>query len=203
MSQTPRPSVVIAYHSGFGHTAQVAEAVARGASSAGADVTTIPVEEITGEQWTLLDDADAIIFGAPTYMGSASAAFHSFAEASSKRYFTQQWAGKLAAGFTNSGAKSGDKSVTLSWFQTLAAQHGMQWINLGLTPGWASTTGSENDLNRLGFFTGAATQSPVDAGIEAMSASDLATAEHLGRHVTTQAAVWVAGRLASLEPADA
>jgi multimeric flavodoxin WrbA len=129
-------------------------------------------------------------------MGTASAAFHAFAEATSKRYFTQAWDGKLAAGFTNSGAKSGDKASTLAWFATLAVQHGMHWVNLGLQPGWASTTGSENDLNRLGFFTGAAAQSPVDAGTEAVAKSDIATAEHLGTRVAEHAAVLAAGRAA-------
>lgn len=191
---TTNPVVAITFHSGYGHTAAVADAVARGASEAGAEVISIRVDTITDEQWKQLDDADAIIFGAPTYMGGASAAFHTFAEATSKRYFTQTWAGKIAAGFTNSGAKAGDKSNTLTWFQTLAAQHGMQWVNLGILPGWASTTGSEADLNRLGFFSGVATQSPVDAGTEAMAPSDIATAEEFGRHVTAATRTWVAGR---------
>ncbi|MCI1634597.1 flavodoxin family protein [Bifidobacterium sp.] len=187
------PTVAIAYHSGYGHTAAVAEAVAKGVKAGNAKAILIPVDTINDEQWKQLDEADAIIFGAPTYMGGASAAFHAFAETSSKRYFTQKWAGKLAAGFTNSGAKAGDKSITLAWFQAFAAQHGMQWINLGILPGWASTTGSEDDLNRLGFFGGAAVQSPVDAGVEAMSASDLKTAEHLGTHVAQQSLVWLRG----------
>ena len=65
-------------------------------------------------------------------MGTASGAFHQFAEATSKRWFTDAWQDKLAAGFTNSGSKSGDKGHTLQFFQTLAAQHGMHWVNLGL-----------------------------------------------------------------------
>ena len=63
-------------------------------------------------------------------------------------------------------------------------------------PGWAATTGSSDQLNRLGFFTVAAAQSPIDAGVEAMAESDRATAEHLGRRVAEHAAVWVAGRSA-------
>jgi NAD(P)H dehydrogenase (quinone) len=85
---TTRPTVVIAFHSGYGHTAVIAEAVARGASDAGAQAISISVDSITWEQWVQLDEADAIIFGSPTYMGTASTAFHAFAEASSKRYQT-------------------------------------------------------------------------------------------------------------------
>jgi NAD(P)H dehydrogenase (quinone) len=196
MSSPIRPSLAIAFHSGYGHTAVLAEAVARGAAAAGADVASIAVDAITDEQWAQLDAADAIVFGSPTYMGTASAAFHAFAEESSKRWFTQSWVGKLAAGFTNSGAKAGDKSSTLDYFVTMAAQHGMHWISLGLQPGWNSTTASENDLNRLGYFAGAAAHSPVDAGPEAVHKSDIATAEYLGARVAREAAVFVAGRAA-------
>lgn len=146
------PVVSIAYHSGYGHTAVLAEAVRAGALEAGAEVHLINVAEITEEQWTVLDGSDAIVFGSPTYMGTASGPFHVFAEATSKRWFGQDWKDKLAAGFTNSGSKSGDKLHTLQFFQILAAQHGMHWINLGLHPGWNNSEGSEHDLNRLGVF---------------------------------------------------
>ncbi|MEU5194073.1 flavodoxin family protein [Streptomyces scabiei] len=196
MPHSGRPTIAVAFHSGYGHTAVVAEAVARGAAEAGAEVVSISVDTIADEQWAQLDAADAIIFGAPTYMGTASAAFHTFAQASTKRWYSQSWVDKLAAGFTNSGAKSGDKSSTLGYFTTMAAQHGMHWISLGLQPGWDSTTGSEDDINRLGFFMGVGTQSPTDAGPEAVHTSDIATAEHLGARVARQAAVFRAGRAA-------
>ncbi|MFF5448397.1 flavodoxin family protein [Streptomyces sp. NPDC012888] len=190
------PVVSIAYHSGYGHTAVIAEAVRNGAAEAGATVHLIKVDEIDDAQWELLDASDAIVFGSPTYMGTASGAFHVFAEATSKRWFADAWQDKLAAGFTNSGSKSGDKLHTLQFFQTLAAQHGMSWVNLGLKPGWNSSTGSENDLNRLGFFSGAAAQSNSDEGPEAVHKADVATAEHLGRRVAETARVFAAGRAA-------
>nr|WSY48725.1 flavodoxin family protein [Streptomyces sp. NBC_00886]WSY57539.1 flavodoxin family protein [Streptomyces sp. NBC_00886] len=190
------PIVSIAYHSGFGHTTVIAEAVQRGAKEAGAVVNLIAVGEITDAQWGQLDASDAIIFGSPTYMGTAATAFHGFAEASSERWFGQVWKDKLAAGFTNSGSKAGDKQSTLQWFATLASQHGMHWISLGMQGGWNSSQGSENDLNRLGFFLGAASQSNVDQGTEGVTASDIATAEALGRRVADAAATWAAGRTA-------
>lgn len=173
--------VSVAFHSGYGHTAVLAEAVRAGAADAGAEVHLIDVAEITEEQWTLLDGSDAIVFGSPTYMGTASGAFHVFAEATSARWATQAWQDKLAAGFTNSGSKNGDKLHTLQFFQILAGQLGMHWVNLGLMPGWNSSTGSEHDLNRLGVSLGAAAQTDVDAGPEGVHKADAATAEHLGR----------------------
>ena len=196
MTTTVRPTVAIAYHSGYGHTAVLAEAVARGAADAGAEVVSIAVDTITDEQWEQLDAADAIVFGSPTYMGTASGAFHVFGEATSKRWFTNAWHDKVAAGFTNSASKSGDKSGTLAGFQTLAAQHGMHWVNLGLKPGWNSSTASENDLNRLGFYAGAGAATPSDGGVDAVHKSDIATAEHLGERVARHTAVVLAGRAA-------
>ena len=69
--------VCVVYHSGFGHTAKQAAAVAEGARGvSGVDVSELPVEEFAEEKsaaWELLDAAEAIIFGCPTYMGSPSA----------------------------------------------------------------------------------------------------------------------------------
>ncbi|MER6617019.1 flavodoxin family protein [Streptomyces xantholiticus] len=190
------PVVSIAYHSGYGHTAVIAEAVRDGAAAAGATVHLIKVDEIDEAQWELLDGSDAIVFGSPTYMGTASGAFHKFAEDSSKRWFTDAWKNKLAAGFSNSGSKSGDKLHTLQYFATLAAQHGMHWVNLGLKPGWNSTEGSEHDLNRLGFFFGAAAQTNSDEGPEGVHKADIATAQHLGGRVAETARTFIAGQAA-------
>jgi multimeric flavodoxin WrbA len=188
------PVVSIAYHSGYGHTSVLAEAVRAGAADAGAVVHLIKVDGITDEGWALLDASDAIVFGSPTYMGTASGAFHQFAEDSSKRWFSQAWKDKLAAGFTNSGSKSGDKLHTLQFFSVLAAQHGMSWINLGLHPGWNSSTASEHDLNRLGIFLGAGAQTHTDHGPEGVHKADIATAEHLGRRIAEQARIYTTGR---------
>ncbi|MCX4751689.1 flavodoxin family protein [Kitasatospora sp. NBC_01287] len=188
------PVISIAVHSGFGHTAVIAEAVRTGALEAGATVHLIKVDEITEAQWELLDASDAIVFGSPTYMGGASGAFHTFAEASAKRWFASAWKDKLAAGFSNSGSKSGDKLATLQFLSNFAAQHGMTWISLGLHPGWNLSTASENDLNRLGFFLGAGAQSNNDQGTEGVHKADIATAEHLGRRVAEQTSVFLAGK---------
>jgi multimeric flavodoxin WrbA len=173
----------------------LAEAVARGAAEAGAEVVSITVDTITDAQWAQLDAADAIVFGSPTYMGTASAAFHAFAEAGSKRYINRTWSDKYAAGFTISGGLSGDKSSTLGYFVTLAAQHGMHWISLGQLPGFGDAS-SESQPNRLGYYVGAGSQSRYDAGADAIPKSDIVTAEHLGARVTEQTAIYIAGRAA-------
>ena len=74
-------------------------------------------------------EADAIVFGAPTYVAGVSAAFKAFQEASSRLVMTQGFGGKIRwAGFTNSGSRSGDKLATLIQLALFAAQHGMHWV---------------------------------------------------------------------------
>jgi NAD(P)H dehydrogenase (quinone) len=177
------PAVVIAYHSGFGHTAVLADAVAAGAREAGADVSVIAVDRITDADWDLLDGADGIVFGSATYMGNVSAGFQAFAEQTGRRCLNGTWRDKVAAGFTNSGAKSGDKVQALVSLAVFAAQHHMHWVNLGLGAGWNSSTGSENDLNRLGFWLGAGAQTDVDAKPDQVHPSDVRTCRHLGWRV--------------------
>lgn len=182
-------SVAVAYHSGSGHTRVLAEAVAVGALEAGAEAHLIRVDTITAGQWEQLDAADAIVFGAPTYMGTASAAFHVFAQATAGRWSRRAWRDKAAAGFTIAGAMSGDKLHTLQYFAVLAAQHGMHWVNLDLLPGWSRSTGSAEELNRLGIALGAGAQANTDEGWEAVPRADADTALHLGRRVARTAAV--------------
>lgn len=176
--------IAIIYHSGFGHTQKQAEAVRDGVNKEkNVSVILIGVADID-ENWQLLADADAIIFGSPTYMGSVSAPFKEFMDKSSKVWFEQGWKDKLAAGFTNSSSQSGDKLATLQQFAVLAAQHSMIWISLGLLPGNNSSTGSVDDLNRIGSSLGAMAQSNADEGPDkGPSASDLETAKHLGQRV--------------------
>ena len=130
---------------------------------------------------------DALIFGTPTYMGGVSAPFKTFMDASAKVWFVQGWKDKLAAGFTHSGSQNGDKFNTVTQLFTFAMQHGMIWAGLGLMPGNNTSKGSNSDLNRLGGFSGALTQSNNDQGAEAIPASDLKTAEALGARVAAVA----------------
>ena len=93
------------------------------------------------------------------------------------------------------GAHAGDKLATLIQIALFAAQHGMHWVNLALPPANNSTTGSDQDLNRLGFWLGAGAQSNVDQAAEIVPPeSDLATARHLGQRVAEVALQLARGR---------
>mgnify|MGYP000387850652 CR=1 FL=1 len=191
------PSVVVAYQSGFGHTATLADAVAHGARSAGAAVSSVRLPDLGDDDWATLDGADAIIFGTATYMGNVSAGFQAFAEKTGRRCQQGTWSDKVAAGFTNSGAKSGDKLNSLVSLAIFAAQHHMHWVNLGLGPGWNHSAASESDLNRLGFWLGAAAATDVDADPDQVHPSDVATCSQLGRRVAEVTQQLVMGRIAT------
>ncbi|MEU2874197.1 flavodoxin family protein [Streptomyces olivoreticuli] len=189
----PETTVSIAHHSRHGHTAVLAAAVADGVRDTGAEAYLVAVDRIDDRGWRLLDDSDAIIFGCPTYMGSVSSEFQAFSEATSQRWLRGDWRDKVAAGFTNSGCLSGDKLQVLQVLATLAAQHGMHWVNLGVKPGFSSSTDSMDAPNRLGFFLGAGAQTPADLGPEGVHESDLKTCRHLGERVAGVSAVLTAG----------
>lgn len=181
-------SIAVVYHSGYGHTKVVAEAVAQGVEESNADVKLIPVEDVDNH-WDDLAEAKAIIFGSPTYMGSVSADFKGFMDKSSKVWGEQGWKDKLAAGFTNSASFSGDKLNTLIQMSVFAAQHGMIWVGLGLMPGNNTSEGSPEDLNRIGSYLGAMAQSNADQGADVVPPNaDKETAKVLGRRVAEMAA---------------
>ena len=181
--------IAIIYHSGYGHTKKVAEAVAEGS---GAALIAIDAEgNITADDWASLAAADAIIFGSPTYMGAASWQFKKFADASSKVWFGQGWKDKLAAGFTNSASLNGDKLSTLHYFITLSQQHGMVWAGTGMMPA-NSKAATRADINNLASSAGLMMATPSDASTDEMVPGDIATAKAFGERIKTVAARWAA-----------
>ena len=172
--------IVIVFHSGYGHTKKVAEAIAQ---SAGGSLLAIDAEGNLPEGgWEQLAAATTIVFGSPTYMGAPSWQFKKFADASSKPWFTQQWKDKLAAGFTNSATMNGDKLSTLHYFFTLSQQHSMYWVGTGLMPSNAKAA-TRSDVNYVGSFSGLMTVTPSDASADEMVAGDIATAQAFGKRI--------------------
>jgi NAD(P)H dehydrogenase (quinone) len=190
-SNKPMTTVSVLYFSGSGHTAKMAEAVAKGAAASGVHTNLLPIrgEDIHQGRYqndalmAQLDASDAIIFGSPTYMGGPAAQFKAFADATGERWYQRKWADKLAAGFTVSGGPSGDKLSTLQYFFTLAMQHGMVWAGLSDLPG-------ANGVNRLSSYAGAMGQAAQEQPDVAPNAADRLTGESLGRRVAEAAKRW-------------
>lgn len=169
-------SLAIVYHSPYGHTAKVAAYIAQGAAQTGIRVDCMSIENI---DWDVLDQADAIVLGCPTYMGSITSALKLFMEQSSKRWLARTWQGKFAAGFTNGGGLSGDKLAVLQQINLFAMQHGMLWAGLPFMP----TGRSANDINRMSSFLGLMTQSDNAPAEITPPEGDLQTATQFGEYL--------------------
>lgn len=180
--------IVIVYHSGYGHTQKVAEAVAEGS---GGSLLAISAEgNLPDGGWEQLAAAKTIVFGSPTYMGSVSWQFKKFADASSKPWYSQVWKNKLAAGFTNSATLNGDKLSTLHYLFTLSQQHSMFWVGTGMMP-VNNKAATRDDINNVGSSSGLMTVTPSDASVEEMVPGDIATAKAFGKRVAEATAMQV------------
>ena len=177
--------VVVVFHSGYGHTQRMAQAVAEGA---GGQLIAIDADgNLPAGGWEAIAAADAVIFGSPTYMGGPSWQFKKFADASSKAWYVRAWKDKLFAGFTNSASMNGDKFSTIAYLWTLAMQHGGLWAGLGLMPS-NDKAAARNAINYMGGYAGALATSPSDASSAEMAKGDLDTARALGERVAAAAA---------------
>lgn len=186
-----RASVVVVYHSGFGHTATIAESVAKGIDASGvARARAVSVEELhadapaQADAWAALHAADALVLGSPTYMGTVSAPFKAFMDASGQAWLTQRWRDKLCAGFTVGGGLSGDKLGTLQAMMLFAGQHGMLWVSAGFD----STT--QDGINRLSSWSGLMAQAGNGPPSETPPPEDHASARLFGERIAIAAKRW-------------
>ena len=69
-------NIVIVYYSRNGHTRRLAQAIADGATTEQTMVTLLDVTQAI--DWDLLEQADGIIFGSPTFVGSMAGEFKLF-----------------------------------------------------------------------------------------------------------------------------
>lgn len=174
----PTVSMAVVYHSNYGHTKRVAEAIVTGARQqlSAAQAKAVDVHDV---DWEFLDKADLLVFGSAVYMGNVPAGFKTFMDETSKRWYHRKWEGKWAAGFANSGGLSGDKLAVLQQICLYTMQHGMNWIGLPLMP----TGHGEEDLNRLSSFLGLMTQSLDAPPEETPGKGDIDTAIWFGDHL--------------------
>lgn len=177
-------SICIPYFSGFGHTQRIAETIAE---TIGTDARLINVEALADADWHALDRADAIVFGAPTYVGSAAARFSLFLEQIDTRWEHSQWKDKIAAGFTTAIHPSGDKLATLQRLSIFAAQMGMVWV--GPSDIGAPVKPDLPGLNRDGSWLGLMVTEQLGADDDLLP-EDLETARRFGLRVLHATRRW-------------
>ncbi|MFK7885208.1 MAG: flavodoxin family protein [Phycisphaerales bacterium] len=183
--------IVVVYHTGFGHTEAVANSILQGANTIqGIDAALINTDDLPdpgsdrklGPEWDELHSADALIFGCPTYMGTVSAGFKRFMDASGTVWFEQRWRDKLAAGFTVASGLSGDKLNTLMAINVFAAQHSMVWVSQGIM--------GKGDINRMGSYLGMMAQAGNGPATETPPPEDHETARQFGERVAKATLRW-------------
>lgn len=180
-------NVSIVYFSGTGNTRLMAEKILEGAVSiTEVDGVLFPIEgsDIKAGRYrndvifAELEKANAIVFGSPTYMGSASAQMKAFMDASSELWIQQTWKDKVAGGFTSGASPSGDKLFTLQQFSVFASQHAMHWVNFGELP-------TEESVNRLGASLGIMAHNPSFEPATELHPGDAETAFLYGKRIAT------------------
>lgn len=179
-------NIAIPFYSGSGHTQKLATLIAAGALSGGkVTVSLHDVTSLTSADTDKINASDAIIFGAPTYMGGIAAPFKSFMDDSSDLWQSRGWANKIAAGFTVATFPGGDKLASLQQLSIFAAQHAMIWV--GDDQIGAPVTGDA--VNPNGHWLGLAASSSRDKSV-LIDAPDATTAHHFGIRIATATLRW-------------
>lgn len=188
--------VLILYYSSYGHTEQMAEAVAEGARAAGVDVDIRRVRETapddvvsaahfkTESPHPVLDDPaeltryDAIVVGAPTRFGRMPSQMAAFWDKAGGLWAEGALNGKVGAAFTSTASQHGGMEATLLSIITNLLHLGL--VIVGLDYGFS---GLQNvDGVHGGAPYGAGTIAGID-GSRRPTEIDLAGARYQGRRV--------------------
>ena len=149
--------VLVLYYSSYGHIEQMADAVAEGARSAGAEVDirrvpeTAPAEVVAAagfkadtahpviESVEALANYDAIIVGAPTRFGRMPSQMASFLDQAGGLWFRGALNGKIGGAFTSTATQHGGQETTLFSIITNLLHFGLTIV--GLDYGFAGQMG--------------------------------------------------------------
>lgn len=192
--------VLVLYYSSFGHIERMADAVAEGARSAGAEVTVKRVSElmprgVAEKAGVKLDqgapiatveelaDYDAIIFGTPTRFGMMAAQMRNFLDQTGGLWVKGALVGKVGSVFASTATQHGGQESTILSFHTTLLHQGM--VIVGLPYAFAGQTGV--DEVKGGSPYGATTIADGN-GSRQPSAVELEGAKFQGAHVARIAA---------------
>jgi NAD(P)H dehydrogenase (quinone) len=112
--------VLVAYYSRSGHTAAMAEAVAKGAAQAGASVECKSIKDVAAKE---LLKYDGIVLGSPTYYGTMAWELKKLLDDSVA--FHGQLSGKVGGAFSSSGNIGGGNETTIMHILQALLIHGM------------------------------------------------------------------------------
>ncbi len=194
------PKVLVLYYSSYGHIETMAQAVAEGARSTGAqvDIKRVPElvpQEIAAKSHFKLDQAapvavvddmanyDAIIIGAPTRFGNMAAQMKNFLDQAGGLWMTGKLVGKVGSVFTSTATQHGGQESTILSTHTVLLHLGM--VIVGLPYAFQGQMGVSEVMGNSPY--GASTIAGGD-GSRKPSAVELEGARWQGRHVAQIAA---------------
>ncbi|QYE36382.1 NAD(P)H:quinone oxidoreductase [Polymorphobacter sp. PAMC 29334] len=193
--------ILVLYYSSYGHIEQMANAMAEGARSGGADVDIRRVAETAPQQVVeaahfktdtahpviegpdALKQYDAIIVGAPTRYGRMPSQMAAFWDTTGGLWFTGGLIGKVGGAFTSTASQHGGQETTLFSIITNLMHHGMTIV--GLDYGFQGQMGV--DKVRGGSPYGATTIADGD-GSRQPGAEELDAARYQGKRTAETAA---------------
>jgi NAD(P)H dehydrogenase (quinone) len=194
------PKVLVLYYSTYGHIEKMAEAVAEGARSAGAQVDIkrvpemVPEEIARGAHFKLdqaapvatiadLEHYDAIVVGTGTRFGRMSSQMAAFLDQAGGLWARGALNGKVGAAFASTATQHGGQETTLFSIITNLLHFGMVVVGLPY-----SHQGQMTLAEIVGGAPYGATTIAGGDGSRQPSAIDLAGARHQGELVAKTAA---------------
>jgi NAD(P)H dehydrogenase (quinone) len=201
--------IQVVFYSMYGHVYRMAEAVAEGARSAGADVELLRVPELIPDEALersgakaaqaafahvpvatvdRLPEADGIIFGTPTRFGNMAAQMRNFLDQTGGLWMKGALIGKVGSVFTSTATQHGGQESTILSTHITLLHHGMVIVGAPFSEPRISSIAAMNG----GSPYGAGTITGGD-GARLPSEDELAIARFQGGHVAKIAAK-LAGR---------
>ena len=193
--------ILVLYYSSYGHTAQMAEAVAEGIREGGAEAVIRHVPETAPEEVVKsagfqkmeghtciggpdeLAEYDGIVVGSPTRYGRMTSQMAAFWDQTGGLWQKGALIGKVGAAFTSTASQHGGQETTLWSILNNLLHMGMTVV--GLDYGFQDQMGT--DEVKGGAPYGATTIAGGD-GSRQPSETDLAGARYLGKRVAQTAA---------------
>jgi NAD(P)H dehydrogenase (quinone) len=197
--EIPMTKVLVLYYSSYGHIEKMADAVAEGARSAGAQVDIKRVPEIVSDEVAkasyfkldqtapvaVIDDLanyDAIIVGSPTRFGRIPSQMAAFLDQAGGLWMRGALNGKVGGAFSSSATQHGGQETTLFSIITNLLHFGMTIVGLPY-----SHQGQMNTSEIVGGTPYGATTIAAGDGSRLPSEIELAGARHQGELIAKTA----------------
>lgn len=186
--------ILVVYYSTYGHTEQMAEAIAEGVRAAGAEavvkrVAELMPPEVAQKAGAKLDqkapiatpqelaEYDGVLFGTPTRFGNMASQMKNFLDQTGGLWMKGALVGKPGGVFVSTATQHGGQESTILTFHTVLLHHGMVIVGLPYAAQGQTTMTEISGGSPYGATTIAAGD-----GSRQPSANELDLARYQGEH---------------------